>query len=87
MGEGPDALFYTLRVPQLANAEPMLDFVGINVYRPIAYELASDEFPGGREPPFARGQPKMSSSWRRAPKFVQSQWKSKEMRERDRRPC
>jgi hypothetical protein len=48
----------------------MLDFVGINVYRPIAYELASDVFPGRLGIAFAKGHPKMSLSWRWTPKFV-----------------
>ncbi len=38
-----------------------LDFVGINVYRPTVYVLASDEAPGWREIPFAKAHPKMSS--------------------------
>ena len=34
-----------------------VDFVGINVYRPIAYVLASDQAPGYREIPFDQGTP------------------------------
>jgi len=63
-----------------------LDFVGINVYRPIAYVLAS-EAPGWREIPFAKAHPKMFNSWLTlgpeaiywAPKFVQSLWGAKEI--------
>jgi beta-glucosidase len=64
-----------------------LDFVGINVYRPAAYVIASDQAPGWREFPFASAHPKMSSSWHTlgpeamywAPKLVQSLWKAKEI--------
>lgn len=64
-----------------------LDFVGINVYRPTFYVLASDQAPGWREIPYAMGHPKMSSSWHTlgpeamywAPKLVQSLWKAREI--------
>jgi beta-glucosidase len=64
-----------------------LDFVGINVYRPIVYVLAADETPGWREIPFAKAHPKMFNSWLTlgpeaiywAPKFVQSLWGAKEI--------
>ena len=66
-----------------------LDFVGINVYRPLTYVLAADEqtSSGWREIPFAKGHPKMFNSWLTlgpeamywAPKFVQSLWKAKEI--------
>ena len=64
-----------------------VDFVGINVYRPIAYVLASGEGPGWREIPFAKSHPKMFSVWHTlgpeamywAPKFVQSLWNAKEI--------
>ena len=65
-----------------------VDFVGINVYRPTVYVLASDQAPGWREIPFAKSHPKMfiglahllgpeALYW--APKFVQSLWKAKEI--------
>jgi beta-glucosidase len=64
-----------------------LDFVGINVYKPEVYVLASDQAPGWREVPFAKGHPKMFNQWLAfgpevmywAPKFVQSLWKAKEI--------
>lgn len=64
-----------------------LDFVGINVYKPTVYVLASDQAPGWREIPYAKGHPKMSSSWHAlgpeamywAPRFVQSLWNAKEI--------
>jgi beta-glucosidase len=64
-----------------------VDFVGINVYRPFAYVLASDQAPGYREVPFNASHLKMFSSWHVlgpealywAPKFVQSLWKAKEI--------
>ena len=62
-----------------------LDFVGINVYRPVVYVMADDSAIGWREIPFAAGHPKMSSSWHTlgpeamywAPKLVQSLWNPK----------
>lgn len=64
-----------------------LDFVGINVYKPTVYVLASDQAPGWREIPFAKSHPKMFNSWLTlgpealywAPKFVRSIWKVKEI--------
>jgi beta-glucosidase len=64
-----------------------LDFVGINVYKPDAYVLASDQAPGWREVPYAKGHPQMFNKWLTfgpeaiywAPKFVQSLWKAKEI--------
>lgn len=64
-----------------------VDFVGINVYRPSMYVLASGEAPGYREVPFNASHPKMFSSWHVfgpevmywAPRFVQSLWKAKEI--------
>jgi beta-glucosidase len=64
-----------------------LDFVGINVYRPAFYALASDPAPGWREVPFSRSHPTMFNRWLTlgpeaiywAPKFVQSLWGTKEI--------
>ena len=64
-----------------------LDFVGINVYKPTVYVLASDQAPGWRDIPFAKGHPKMSTVWLTvgpealywAPKLVQSLWNAKEI--------
>jgi beta-glucosidase len=64
-----------------------LDFVGINVYKPTSYVLASDEAPGWREIPFAKSHPRMFNSWLTlgpealywAPKHVQSVWNAKEI--------
>ena len=64
-----------------------LDFVGVNLYRPAFYAVASDQTPGWREIPFARSHPKMFNSWLLlgpeaiywAPKFVQSLWGAKEI--------
>jgi len=64
-----------------------LDFIGINVYKPTRYVLASDQAPGWREIPFAKSHPKMFNSWLTlgpeaiywAPKLVQSLWKAKEI--------
>jgi beta-glucosidase len=64
-----------------------LDFVGVNLYRPAFYTVASDQPPGWREIPFARSHPKMFNSWLLlgpeaiywASKFVQSLWDAKEI--------
>src|SRR5262249_869046 len=69
-----------------AIGEPV-DFVGINVYRPSWYVLASDQAPGYWVIPINKSHPKMQSSWHVfgpealywAPKFVQSLWKAKEI--------
>jgi beta-glucosidase len=60
-----------------------LDFVGINVYKPTSYGVAGEGGRGWQEIPFAKGHPKMASSWHTigpealywAPRFVQSLWK------------
>jgi beta-glucosidase len=62
-----------------------VDFVGINVYRPQAYVLATDQFPGYQAIPFSASHPKMFSSWLVvgpevlywAPRLVQSLWNVK----------
>ena len=64
-----------------------VDFVGINVYRPTMYVLASPVAPGYRAVAFSASHPKMFSSWHVlgpealywAPKLVQSLWKAKEI--------
>jgi beta-glucosidase len=64
-----------------------LDFVGINVYRPMNYLVASDEAPGWREIQFSKAHPKMVARWHAfdpvalywAPKFVHSLWGPKEI--------
>jgi beta-glucosidase len=63
MGEDSDALFYTLRVPQLANAMPMLDFVGISIYGRSPTSWPPTSFPAGARF-LAKGHAKMCSSWR-----------------------
>jgi beta-glucosidase/6-phospho-beta-glucosidase/beta-galactosidase len=55
--------------------------------RPTVYVLASGQAPGWREVPFARGHPKMSTTWLTvgpealywAPKLVQSLWSATEI--------
>jgi beta-glucosidase len=64
-----------------------VDFVGINVYRPMMYVLAADNEQGWMETPLSPSHPKMFSSWHSfgpevmywAPKFVQSLWNAKEI--------
>src|SRR5262249_21658812 len=84
-GAGADAPTFTDEDLRVISSP--VDFVGINVYRPIAYVLASDDSPGWREIPFAKAHPKMFNSWLTlgpeaiywAPKFVQSLWGAKEI--------
>lgn len=64
-----------------------LDFVGINVYGPAFYAVASDQAPGWHATPFAKSHPKMFNRWLVlapetiywAPKFVQSLWGANEI--------
>jgi beta-glucosidase len=64
-----------------------LDFVGINVYRPMNYVVASNDAPGWREILFSKAHPKMVARWHTfdpvalywAPKFVHSLWGAKEI--------
>jgi beta-glucosidase len=59
-----------------------VDFVGINVYKPHSYVLASDEPPGYRDIPINASHPKMHSAWHLmgpealywGPRHVQSLW-------------
>jgi len=59
-----------------------LDFVGINVYRPSVYVVASEDPAGYREIPINASHPKMASSWHLfdpevaywAPRQVRSLW-------------
>jgi beta-glucosidase len=64
-----------------------VDFIGINVYRPAVYVVAS-EHPGGFRPvPFNRSHPRMLSTWHLlgpeamywAPRLAHSLWKPAEM--------
>jgi len=62
-----------------------VDFVGINVYKPNLYVVASDKEPGYREIPINASHPKMQSSWHVfdpealywGPHHVQSLWGAK----------
>jgi beta-glucosidase len=64
-----------------------LDFVGINLYKPAFYALASDRAPGWRAISFAKAHPTMHNRWLSVgpevmywgPKFVQSIWGAKEI--------
>jgi beta-glucosidase len=64
-----------------------VDFVGINVYRPSAYVVASEQAPGFRTIPFNKSHPRMLSSWHLlgpevmywAPRQVQSLWNATEI--------
>ena len=62
-----------------------VDFVGINLYRPRAYVIASDQVPGYRAIPFSASHPRLFGSvfspelmyW--GPRIVQSLWNPKEI--------
>jgi beta-glucosidase len=64
-----------------------VDFLGINVYRPSAYVVASGRAPGFRSIPFNKSHPRMLSSWHLlgpeamywAPRHAQSLWNAKEI--------
>jgi beta-glucosidase len=64
-----------------------VDFIGLNVYRPSVYVVASDRPPGFRPIPFNKSHPHMLSSWHLlgpevmywAPRMVASLWNAKEI--------
>src|SRR5215469_9954620 len=60
-GAGKDAPKFTDEDLKII-ASP-LDFVGINVYKPEVYVLASDQEPGWRDVGFAKGHPTMFNRW------------------------
>jgi beta-glucosidase len=82
---GRDAPNFTEEDLKLIGAP--LDFVGINVYKPTSYVTATPDGRRWQDIPFAKGHPKMASSWHTigpealywAPRFVQSLWKPKEI--------
>jgi beta-glucosidase len=86
-GAYTDAYLADAAAPRFTDAELQIiaspvDFVGINVYRPSMYVVASDDPAGYREIPFNASHPKMASSWHLfgpevaywAPRQVQSLW-------------
>jgi beta-glucosidase len=64
-----------------------VDFIGINLYRPSAYVVASERAPGFRSISFNKSHPRMLSWWHLlgpevmywAPRQVQALWKAKEI--------
>jgi beta-glucosidase len=64
-----------------------VDFIGINVYRPSAYVVASERAPGFRAISFNKSHPRMLSLWHLlgpevmywAPRQMQSLWNAKEI--------
>jgi beta-glucosidase len=72
---------------ELALIASPLDSVGINVYKPAFYAMASDGASGWRQVPFAKAHPRMFNNWLTlapeaiywAPKFVQSLWGANEI--------
>jgi beta-glucosidase len=80
---GQDAPKFT--AADLAAIGEPVDFVGINVYRPGVYVVASDGPAGYREVPWSPSHPKMFAPWLMfgpealywAPAFVRSLWQAK----------
>src|SRR5262245_26815191 len=80
---GADAPKFT--EDELKTIASPLDFVGINVYKPNLYVVASDEPPGYRSIPINASHPKMQSAWHVfdpealywGPHHVQSIWGTK----------
>jgi beta-glucosidase len=64
-----------------------VDFIGLNIYRPAAYVVASDGSSGFRPISFNKSHPHMLSSWHLlgpeamywAPRQLQSMWQAKEI--------
>jgi beta-glucosidase len=82
-GAGRDAPQFTDEDLRIIGAP--LDFVGINVYMPKAYVLASDDAPGWREVGRSVSHPKMLARWHSfspevlywAPRLLHAIWKPK----------
>jgi beta-glucosidase len=64
-----------------------VDFIGVNIYRPSVYVVASDRAGGFRSIPFNKSHPRMLSFWHLlgpevmywAPRHLQSLWKTREI--------
>src|SRR4030088_1738298 len=64
-----------------------VDFIGLNIYRPAVYVVASERAPGFRPIPFNKSHPRMRSLWHGlgpevmywAPRHMQSLWNTKEI--------
>ena len=64
-----------------------VDFIGLNIYRPALYVVASEQARGFRPIPFNKSHPRMLSLWHLlgpeamywAPRHVQSLWKTREI--------
>lgn len=84
-GLGADAPKFSEQ--DLKDISTPVDFVGINVYRPTIYVVASDNEMGYQEIPLSSSHPRMFSSWHSlgpevmywAPKMVQKLWDPKEI--------
>jgi beta-glucosidase len=82
---GKDAPKFTAEDLQIIGSP--VDFVGINVYKPTDYVVATEQAQGWREVPFAKGHPSMFNKWLTlgpealywAPKTVQALWQAKEI--------
>lgn len=82
---GRDAPRFTAE--DLKTISSKVDFVGLNVYTPSQYVLASEAAPGFTEVPFPTSHPHMASPWLKlgpealywAPKHAASLWKVKDI--------
>ena len=82
---GRDAPRFTAE--DLKTISSKVDFVGLNVYTPSQYVLASEAAPGFTEVPFPTSHPHMASSWLKlgpealywAPRHAASLWKVKDI--------
>ena len=82
---GRDAPRFTAQ--DLKTISSKVDFVGLNVYTPSQYVLASEAAPGFIEVPFPTSHPHMASSWLKlgpealywAPRQAASLWKVKDI--------
>lgn len=82
---GHDAPHFTAQ--DLKTISSKVDFVGLNVYTPSQYVLASEAAPGFMELPFPASHPRMAPSWLKlgpealywAPRQAASLWKVKDI--------
>jgi beta-glucosidase len=82
---GPDAPQFTPNDLKVISSP--VDFVGLNIYRPTEYVIASQSPPGYRFVPLAISHPKMLSTWHAfgpeamywGPRLAESLWQPREM--------
>jgi beta-glucosidase len=83
--QGADAPTFTDE--DLRTIASPLDFVGLNLYRPVLYVMASDQPPGWQQVPIKGSHPRMGAAWHYVgpevmywgPRTVQTLWSPKEI--------